>query len=234
MFGWELTRPRDAIADAVVAIASLGVLMVGIAVGSPVVFTAAERFGNDFAIGFACWFVVLYPIMAVVEYVAHRWFMHRRSFINRFGFKAHAIEHHGHGLNDDWPHVRLRMRDHLKFGSPAFSWFALSGVLYLMHDWRGPFPSVVELPRYAFGGLAALLAWSFIHTRLYSLIHRTHHDLDHNWTERLPGAVAMRRHHLIHHDQPRTNFSVVLGCPWFWVDRLFGTHQTRFRNDPIL
>ena len=162
------------------------------------------------AIGFGCYMLALYPIMAIVEYVAHRWFMHRRSVINKLGYQAHLIEHHILGEDSDWPHIRLRFRDHLLYGSPAIAWMIYRGMTGFT---------------YAVGGVVALLLWFFIHVRLYSALHRTHHDLEHNWTERLPGSEAMKHHHLLHHKYPKSNFAVVLGVPFgfAWVDRLFGT-----------
>lgn len=167
--------------------------------------------GCEIAVGFVVYFIALYPIMAIAEYVAHRWFMHRCSPINRFGYQAHLLEHHIKGHNDDWPHIRLRFRDHLLYGSPVIAWMLFRGVTGFA---------------YAFGGLIALVLWFFIHVRVYSALHRTHHNLEHNWTEMIPGAEAMKVHHLGHHSHPNRNYSVVLGVPFgfAWVDRLFGTH----------
>lgn len=166
----------------------------------------------NLAIAFACYFLFLYPIMAIAEYIAHRWFMHKSTPINRFGYRTHLLEHHRLGANDDWPHIRLRIRDHLLFGSPVIVGLLIRGCF--------GYPN-------AFVCLAALLTWFVIHCRLYSAMHRSHHDLERNWTDWLPGSSRMREHHELHHRFPRTNYAVVLGVPFgiAWVDWMFGTRR---------
>ena len=213
MSSWNQTEMSwtEMLVEAISALFVLGILFLSLLCWSAI--TPSDIVVSKIIVGFVVYFVALYPVMAIVEYVAHRWFMHRYSVINKLGYQAHRIEHHGNGENDDWPHIRLRLRDHLLYGSPAVVWLVCRGLFGFT---------------YAFGGVAALLLWFFIYVRVYSALHRTHHDLEHNWTERLPGAEAMKQHHLLHHKYPKTNFAVVLGVPFgfAWVDRLFGTWRS--------
>lgn len=160
-------------------------------------------------VGFCLWLVPAAVIMALVEYVSHRWFMHRPNAFNMSGYKAHHVEHHGRGHNEFWPHIDLRFRDGLLVAAPVLAayglWAAVAGARW------GYF--------YPCGGWLALVTVLWAHHVIYSAIHRCQHELEHNWAERLPGFQAMKRHHLDHHRRPNRNFAVV----FLWTDTLFGT-----------
>lgn len=161
---------------------------------------------SNVVVGFIIWFPVVYLAMAVVEYVAHRWFMHRRTFLTKTEFEHHTVQHHGHRINEPmFPYIDLPIRYHLIYGSPGWGGF-LIGFLC-----GGP---------YALGGLVATLAMFAFHSYFYSKVHRAQHDLEENWTQLLPWFAELKRHHLDHHIQPSRNFAVV----FLWTDRLFGTH----------
>lgn len=161
-------------------------------------------------VGFCCYLVIDYFAMAIIEYVAHRWFMHRPNAINMFGYKKHAVEHHGMGRNEYWPHLDLRFRDSLLFASPFLVWSAMFGTV-AGRLWGYYYP---------YGAIPALLLTLWVHNYLYRCVHRCIHEVEHNWTERMPGFQAMKRHHLDHHRKPNRNFAVV----FLWTDRLFGTY----------
>jgi sterol desaturase/sphingolipid hydroxylase (fatty acid hydroxylase superfamily) len=161
---------------------------------------------SNIVIGFIIWFPVVYVGMALVEYVAHRWFMHKKNFLTKREFENHTVQHHGHRLMEPmFPYIDLPVRYHLIFGIPGWGGF-LIGFLS-----GGP---------YALGGLIATLTMFFFHSYFYSKVHRAQHDLEENWTQRLPWFAELKRHHLDHHIRPSRNFAVV----FLWTDKLFGTH----------
>lgn len=161
-------------------------------------------------VGFCFYLVFDFFAMGIIEYVAHRWFMHRPNPFNMFGYKKHHVEHHGMGLNDYYPHIDLRFRDMMVFASPFLLWSAVFGTI-AGRQWGYYYP---------YGAIPALMLVVWIHNYVYTRVHRCVHELEHNWTERLPGFQEMKRHHLDHHRRPNRNFSVV----FLWTDRLFGTY----------
>lgn len=161
-------------------------------------------------IGFCIYLVIDYFAMALVEYIGHRWFMHRPNAFNMAGYKTHHVEHHGKGLNEPWPHIDLRLRDTLVFAVPFLLLSAVNGTVSGLL-WGFYYP---------YGSIPALLLTLAVHHHVYTRIHRCEHELEHNWTERLPWFQEMKRHHLDHHRKPNRNFAVV----FLWTDRLFGTY----------
>ena len=73
---------------------------------------------------------------------------------------------------------------------------------------------------YALGGLIATLTMFTFHSYVWSKLHRAQHDLEDNWTCRLPWFAELKRHHLDHHIRPSRNFAAL----FLWTDRLFGTY----------
>ena len=144
------------------------------------------------------WFVVAVGFVAVLEYVGHRYFMHR-PLMDRFGlpdiFFKHAIIHHRDRRNDQ--NVDLPVRTHFIWGLPLI---AASGYL-------DPVGAIV-------------FCLCFVcHAVLWTKIHRAIHGLENNWTLRLWFYRAIERHHLEHHRRPGRNFGAVFP----FTDRLFGT-----------
>ena len=152
------------------------------------------------------WLPVIYVGLALLEYVAHRWFMHRRNSLTRTEFQRHAVQHHGKRVNQPlYPYIDLPVRYHLLYGSPGWGGFLVGFLL------GAP---------YALGGLLATLLMFVLHAYFYTKLHRAQHDLEDNWTTKMSWFEEMKRHHLDHHKRPSRNFAVV----FLWTDKLFGTH----------
>lgn len=167
---------------------------------------------SHIVIGFVAWLPLHCLGISVAEYIAHRWFMHKKTWINRKGYQWHHVEHHGMKINEPYfPYIDQHLFYYLAYGSPMIAFYVVRGLTGAGYAW---------------GGLASLMLVFVVHARLYSLIHRCEHELESNWTERMPGFVAMKRHHLDHHLKPNRNFAVV----FLWTDRLFGTYWRS--NDP--
>ena len=58
------------------------------------------------------------------------------------------------------------------------------------------------------------------HSYVWSKLHRAQHDLEDNWTFRLPWFAELKRHYLDHHIRPSRNFAAM----FLWTDHLFGTY----------
>jgi hypothetical protein len=146
------------------------------------------------------WVVGCVSFVAVLEYIGHRYFMHR-PLMDRFGlpniFFNHAVLHHRGRRNDR--NVDLPVRTHFLWGFPfvgAIGYFDLTG--------------------------AVVLSLCFVgHAVLWTRIHRAIHGLENNWTKRLWFYRAIERHHLEHHRRPGRNF----GAVFFFTDHLFGTYS---------
>lgn len=144
------------------------------------------------SIGILC--LLLYTPLA--EYAAHRWLMHYPGLGKGSWWREHAIEHHGKGRND----VNIDIN--------ALSVSA----------------SVIPLLIFAFflgwAWVAFVLVASICYAALWSSLHESYHGISENWVTKLPFYSVWRKHHLLHHEQPKRNFGTV----FIFTDRLFGTH----------
>tara|TARA_R110000824_G_scaffold104833_2_gene248536 strand:- start:890 stop:1321 length:432 start_codon:yes stop_codon:yes gene_type:complete len=141
--------------------------------------------------------------MGTAEYLIHKYTMHKKIwFLPKWIYQEHAVEHHGknrYDINVDLPFI-----NHLIIGSPVF-------ILLACYSWAG------------------LIAWTLVtlhHSIYWTSLHRSSHDLEHNWAEKLPNYKKKRRHHLLHHLNPNKNFGVV----YSWVDRFFGTFIKNYES----
>lgn len=146
----------------------------------------------------AGWLVLSIGIVAVIEYVAHRYFMHR-PMLDRLGLKGvfhnHAVVHHKHNRLD--VNVDLPVKTHFLWGAPLL-------LLVGACDWMG----------------AVVLASCFVlHAVTWTSLHRAIHDLEENWTRKVPWFSRWKRHHEVHHQHPSRNF----GAVFIFTDYLFGT-----------
>ena len=156
---------------------------------------------------FIQWFAIWAPLIAMLEYGAHRWIMHKANQLldpKLDHLKSHAAHHKG--ANDD-EFVNTPLKDCVLLTSPALILLAVWGLA------MGPFSAVV-IPA------AALLAWSFLYTYLWTRIHRAIHDIEANWFQRSgPVFRFFRDHHLKHHVIAKVNYGTVFP----WTDYLFFT-----------
>ena len=161
---------------------------------------------SNIVIGFVIWLPVVYLGVALAEYVAHRWVMHRNTMLTKAEFEKHAVQHHARRVMEPrYPYVDLALHCHLIYGAPAWGGFLIS--------------FLCGRP-YALGGLIATLTMFTFHSYVWSKLHRAQHDLEDNWTCRLPWFAELKRHHLDHHIRPSRNFAAM----FLWTDRLFGTY----------
>lgn len=162
-------------------------------------------------LAFILWFLIWAPLVALLEYSAHRWIMHKanRLLDPKLGqLKAHGAHHKG---SNELEVIDMPLRNCLLLSSPLFLALVVWGFAV------GPTSSVI-IPA------AALLSWSFCYTYLWTRIHRAIHGLETNGFDRLgPVFRFYRDHHLKHHDNTKTNYGTVFP----WTDYVFFTWRER-------
>jgi fatty acid hydroxylase family protein len=160
---------------------------------------------------FILWFAIWAPLVAMLEYGVHRCIMHKANRLldpKLDHLKSHGAHHKG--ANDD-EFVDTPLKHCVLLTSPAFILLTVWGLA------MGPFSAVV-IPA------AALLAWSFLYTYLWTRIHRAIHGIEANWFQRCgPVFQFFRDHHFKHHVNARVNFGAVFP----WTDYLFLTWRDR-------
>ena len=145
--------------------------------------------------------MVLFYILASVfliglgEYVVHRFSMHRQFWRFRDLYLEHAIEHHKKERNDInidmWPFNQLLLTSPIIVGL----WF---------YD---PIASVV------------LVSMIIFHSVLWTVLHRSFHNLGCNWARSIPGYFFLRQNHLAHHDNTKGNYGIIFGSPFDYLFR---------------
>jgi sterol desaturase/sphingolipid hydroxylase (fatty acid hydroxylase superfamily) len=166
-----------------------------------------SEFWERFVTGFAIWVPSMVVIMPILEYVSHRWFMHRENRFNPGGVKKHLLHHTGR----DYPvgeMIDLRYSDYLYFACPFFACFIFAGVWF-------------DRPE-SFAGGVTLAISLFLHSYIYTKVHRRIHEIERaNFTDRIPWIARLHRHHLMHH---AIGGAGNYGVTCTWTDRLFRTH----------
>jgi len=160
---------------------------------------------------FIQWLAIWAPLIAMLEYGAHRCIMHKANQLldpKLDHLKSHGTHHKG--ANDD-EFVDAPLKDCVLLTSPALILLAVWGLASSSF-------SVVLIPA------AALLTWSLLYTYLWARIHRAIHGIEVNWFQR-SGRVFQffRDHHLEHHVNARVNYGAVFP----WTDHLFFTWRDR-------
>ncbi|MGV3662145.1 MAG: sterol desaturase family protein [Prosthecobacter sp.] len=138
-----------------------------------------------------------------LEYVIHRWMMHFPGMGKNDIWRAHAIEHHGHGRNDI--NIALPVWMVLVPSSPLFAG------CFLVGGWWAVYVLVSCV------GYAAL----------WTALHSAYHEVGHRWIARGWYYRKWRSHHMAHHDHPRKNF----GAIFIWSDWIAGTHVAGSTNE---
>lgn len=165
-----------------------------------------------------------FGVANAVEYLLHRFPLHRPMRPLKALFKAHGIQHHRFFTGDAPEHMSTADPHDFAvvlFG-PASQLTLLGGI---------GLPTCVLIAR-AFGSNAALLfgASATLYFLLYEWLHLAYHLPESHRLARLPGMRRLRLHHQRHHQLPlmsRWNFNITF--PLF--DVLLGTHFTPSNRD---
>ncbi len=166
----------------------------------PAVLSIVPSLVAGWLLEFSAWFLIWLPVVALLEYSAHRWVMHmvNRVLDPKLGqYRAHGAHHQG--VNDD-DVVNMPWKNCLLLASPFLLLLAVWGVAV------GSVSSVL-IP-----GLA-LVAWTVLYTYLWTRIHRAIHGVESNWFRRSGLLFRFYRdHHLKHHVHATVNYGTVF--PW--------------------
>lgn len=143
--------------------------------------------------------------IGMVEYTIHRWMQHKSFLALRGTYRRHAVEHHGEGRND--VNVDQPVWFSLLLASPiAVGLWQLSCTTHTVPPLAVP----------------TFLVMVAIHARTWTKLHRSFHDLETNWTERLWCYHSLRYNHMEHHRRPNRNFGTLFGL---YVDSLMRTRS---------
>lgn len=138
------------------------------------------------------WIGLFVLIMPWIEYVSHRWFMHRPTLGKKQSvYRKHHVEHHHRGMNDN-QHIDMHMLQ------PENAVTSL--LLVVAISWFGMIPAATWF--------VCLVLYGFA----WTAIHRSSHDLSNNWLSRTWYGRKAIEHHLAHHERPYCNFGTVF---WF-------------------
>lgn len=152
-------------------------------------------------------------VMPLAEWIAHRYFMHRKAFGFGKFYRVHHIEHHGKEVNLGW-HIDLSAWHHHKVTLPVFVGLALMA-LYVERPGMGG--------GYAIGTACALSVTFLGHSWIWTAMHRGIHGVERNlfdrWITQTRIYRRWLRHHEAHHRRPNRNYGVV----YSWPDRIFRT-----------
>lgn len=142
---------------------------------------------------------ILALYVTTVEYVAHRWFMHRRGAMR---YQPHHVMHHCRGDNSD---------EYMDFDVRTASVFYLASA---------PLVGLLSftLTPWVWAPWTAFCAWWFF---AWKATHRLIHGDERYWWARVvvPYYPMVKRHHEGHHQRMTRNY----GALFLWSDRLFGT-----------
>lgn len=171
------------------------------------------------------WAVFSYIVLSLFEYVAHRFPMHRASWLTRkFKFFRQHLEEHR-----DYHHGEC-------FSGRNFTQGAEGRCLVINID-INPFigllaASVVWIPLlfvslhgaivFVIIGLVHNLSWGFIHKQMH-----TPPEKRSRWFKNSALLLWLARYHCVHHIYPGANFSVMFVLP----DFIFGTYRAPSAKD---
>lgn len=160
----------------------------------------------------AC-FVVLFVYANLLEYVLHRWIMHRPGPAIRHLGDAHMRLHHQAFHGDGYQVVRAEDREHILL----FTWWQACLWLAVHVPALWALQEVTGFP-WLYPGVAALT----VYYALYEYLHWCMHSPAGRQIEHTRVFRQMDAHHRIHHRLWQTNFNVFLPI----CDLVFGTRRS--------
>jgi len=140
---------------------------------------------------------IIFAYFSLLEYIVHRFAMHRPMFGRFWWWRDHAVEHHGRGRND----INVDL-------NPLTVCILASPLLVLCVFFKASFALML-----LGSAIAYALAWT--------VLHRAHHDLGCKWLFKWSFYRWLRQYHHAHHHNPTTNFGLIFP----FTDLLFGTRS---------
>jgi hypothetical protein len=147
--------------------------------------------------------------MNLLEYLSHRYLMHRRTRVLPYAYYAHTVRHHA-----------SFSRRHMPIASPRELWLIIFSPLDVALFAACAVPLLALLAWVAPRNVAALAAAAaFCHYLAYEWLHLLSHLPDGHWLARSQLFAGSRRRHALHHGAPGANLNITLPIS----DWLFGT-----------
>lgn len=162
----------------------------------------------------ALYIILSVVLMSLIEYVAHRWFMHNKHIgkIAKFLypiFEKHTLLHHRrfYRVFDSeldpaakYINIKFDTASHIAGALPfaALFWWLVCPELAIT------FVTVVA-----------------IHAQLWNHLHSEMHNPEGTWFSKLSVYKFLRDYHKCHHDHPNKNYNVVIPL----MDFVFGTYR---------
>lgn len=136
--------------------------------------------------------------MSLLEYVSHRYLMHRPTRVLPYAFKAHVLRHHA----SFGP-------EHMAIGSSREIGLILFGLREVTLFLLATLPGFALLAWFGSRNVALLAAaMVFVHFLLYEGFHLVAHLPAHHWAARQRIFASARERHARHHGDVQTNFNV--------------------------
>ena len=149
----------------------------------------------------------------LVEYLAHKGPMHKKTRYVEEIFQRHAVQHHSFFTHEHMTYDEERDYNAVLF-PPEMLLFFFGGIA----------TPLGILSYFLFG---PNVAWLFVFTVTlyflnYELLHFLYHVDEDAWTSKLPLMQGLRKHHTLHHDRDLMNkYNFNITYPIF--DLVFGT-----------
>ncbi len=158
---------------------------------------------------------IAFLIANVVEYLAHRFLLHRPIKYFMVAFKEHTILHHSF-FTHDAIEIETSKDFHRVLFSPSavfFFIFIIGTPIFLM---------IAHFTHPSIGWISFIVGVSYY--MFYEMVHTICHLHDHHWAFKIPGARFLKRFHQSHHNpklMQQYNFNVLLPVS----DWLFRTYK---------
>jgi hypothetical protein len=144
------------------------------------------------------WLIVMilaFLYASLIEYIAHKWTMHKPGLGKIPLWEEHAIQHH----------AKHRMDVNIVLS--AFTVFLAASPLLFFCFWLGWWWALI------------VMIGCMLYAAIWSELHAAYHEVGKKWITKFPLYKTWRNHHLKHHEHPNKNF----GTLFLWVDWIFGT-----------
>jgi hypothetical protein len=158
---------------------------------------------------------VAFLIANVVEYLAHRFLLHRPIKVLMVAFKEHTILHHSF-----FTHEAIEIESSQDFHRVLFSPYAVFFFIFIIGT--PIFLTIAHFTHPSVGWISFIVGVSYY--MFYEMVHTICHLHDAHWTFKIPGMRFIKSFHRSHHDPKlmrNYNFNVLIPVS----DWIFGTFK---------
>lgn len=174
---------------------------------------------EDFKLRHIALFLGMLLIANVIEYIAHRFVLHRKIRFLRFAYREHTELHHSYFTHDAYE-ITAPIDIHRVLFPPI-------GILIFMGLLAAPLSLLTALLLSPTDGWI-VFATSVFYFLLYELFHLGSHF---SFSKRIPGFRFIREHHRMHHD-PRKMQTTAFNVTFPLVDTLLAWIESVSKKTP--